>query len=108
MLTEVQFPNPERALFPGMYLQVKFVSKKEARRIIIPAAALVIGAEGVTVPVVDDESVVHYNKVEIGHDLGADVEVTAGLKGGETIVVHPGDAIPEGTKVQAVPTQAGK
>jgi len=108
MLTEVQVPNPDTVLLPGMYLQVKFVSKKEALRIIFPAGALVIGAEGVTVPVVHEKSVVHYSKVEIGHDLGAEVEVTAELKGGETIVVHPGDAVPEGTKVQAVPAQAGK
>src|SRR5260221_10684456 len=107
MLTEVQVANPDSALLPGMYLQVKFVSKKLAPRIIIPAAALVIGADGVTVPVVDDKSVVHYSKVEIGHDLGAEVEVTAGLKGGETIVVHPGDAIREGTTVQTV-SAAGK
>jgi hypothetical protein len=30
------------------------------------------------------------------------VEVTAGLKGGETVVVHPGDAMPEGTVVLPV------
>jgi hypothetical protein len=54
------------------------------------------------VAVVDEKSVVHYTKVEIRHDYGAEVEVTAGLKGGETVVVHPGDAIPEGTLVQPV------
>jgi RND family efflux transporter MFP subunit len=102
MLTEVQVANPDGALLPGMYLQVKFVTTKQALRILIPAAALVTGAEGVTVPVVDDQSVVHYNKVELGHDFGAEVEVTAGLKGGETIVVHPGDTISEGTLVQTV------
>ncbi len=102
MLTQVEVPNPDSALLPGMYLQVKFVTKKESPRILIPAAALVIGAEGVSVAVVDDKSVVHYTKVEIGNDFGAEVEVTVGLKGGETVVVHPGDAIPEGTLVQIV------
>ena len=107
MLTEVQVPNPESALLPGMYLQVKFVSTNEAPRILIPAAALVTGAEGVSVPVVDDKSVVHYSKIELGRDFGAEVEVTAGLKGGETVVVHPGDAIADGTLVQTVETSAG-
>jgi RND family efflux transporter MFP subunit len=104
MLTEVQFPNPDGALLPGMYLQVKFVTKKVSPRFLIPAAALVIGAEGVTVPIVEDKNIVHYSKVELGHDFGAEVEVTAGLKGGETLVVHPGDAIPEGTLVEPVST----
>jgi membrane fusion protein, multidrug efflux system len=100
MLTQVEVPNPDSALLPGMYLQVKFVTRKETSRVLIPAAALVIGAEGVSVAVVDEKSVVHYVKVEIRHDYGAEVEVTAGLNGGETVVVHPGDAIPEGTLVQ--------
>ena len=104
MLTEVQFPNPDGALLPGMYLQVKFVSSVETPRILIPAAALVTGAEGVTVPVVDDKNIVHYVKVELGHDFGAEVEVTAGLEGGETVVVHPGDAVPDGTLVEPVST----
>ena len=79
MLTQVEVPNPDSALLPGMYLQVKFVNKKESPRIVIPAAALVTGAEGVRVAVVDEKSVVHYTTVEIRHDYGAEVEVTAGL-----------------------------
>jgi RND family efflux transporter MFP subunit len=100
MLTQVDVPNPDGALLPGMYLQVKFVTRKVSPRILIPAAALVTGAEGMSVGIVDEKSVVHYTKVEVRHDYGAEVEVTAGLKGGETVVVHPGDAIPEGTLVQ--------
>jgi len=107
MLTEVQVPNPDRALLPGMYLQVKFVSTIETPRILIPAAALVTGAEGTSVPVVDDANVVHYRKVELGHDFGAEVEVTVGLKGGERVVVHPGDALAEGTVVQIVAPSSG-
>jgi RND family efflux transporter MFP subunit len=102
MLTEVQVPNPDGALLPGMYLQVRFVSKNELPRILIPAAALVIGAEGVTVGVVDDEHVVHYRPVQLGRDLGSEVEVTAGLTGGESIAVHPGDTLADGTLVQPV------
>jgi len=32
----------------------------------------------------------------LGRDYGAEVEVVAGLKDGETVVVHPGDNLPEG------------
>src|ERR1051326_3804606 len=46
MLTEVQVPNPDSALFPGMYLQVKFAVGDDTPRVLIPAAALVTRAEG--------------------------------------------------------------
>jgi multidrug efflux pump subunit AcrA (membrane-fusion protein) len=102
MLTEVQVPNPDGALFPGMYLQVKFVVGDDTPRVLIPAAALVTRAEGTFVPVLDDGDVVHNVAVQTGRDFGAELEVTAGLKGGETVVVHPGDAFPDGTHVSRV------
>jgi RND family efflux transporter MFP subunit len=102
MLTEVQVPNPDGALFPGMYLQVKFIFSTEQPRVIIPAAALVTRTEGTFVPVLDDQHVVHHVAVQIGRDFGAELEVIGGLKGGETVVVHPGDAFLDGTHVQPV------
>jgi RND family efflux transporter MFP subunit len=102
MLTELQVPNRDGALLPGMYLQVKFIFSTEQPRVLIPAAALVTRAEGSFVPVLDGQQAVHHVAVQIGRDFGAEMEVTAGLKGGEIVVVHPGDAFPDGTRVQPV------
>jgi multidrug efflux pump subunit AcrA (membrane-fusion protein) len=46
---------------------------------------------------------VQYRAVELGRDYGAEIEVIAGLKAGETVVVRPGDDLPEGTAVEPVP-----
>jgi len=42
LLTEVQVPNSDNALRPGMYLQVKFVFRRVSPSVRIPAAALVV------------------------------------------------------------------
>lgn len=102
MRTEVQVPNPDGALFPGMYLQVKFTIRSENAPVIIPAAALITRADGTSVGILDDENSVRYTQVQLGRDFGSEVEVTAGLAGGETVVVHPGDTIPSGTRVKPV------
>ena len=47
MLTEVQVPNPDYALLPGMYLQVKFVTNSNVPQVLLPPAALVTRAEGI-------------------------------------------------------------
>ena len=39
-LTEVQVPNPDNELRPGMYMQVKFNMNREIVPVVIPAAAL--------------------------------------------------------------------
>lgn len=100
--TEVEVPNPKGELLPGMYLQVKFTLKREVAPVLVPTAALIIRTAGPKVALLDSQQAVHYRDVQLGRDYGAEVEVTAGLQGGETLVLHPGDDLPEGTKVQAV------
>ena len=103
LLTEVDVPNPQNALQPGMYLQVKFTAVRGVSAVLIPTAALVIRNDGAGVPVLDQQNRVHYHKVDRGRDYGAEVEVLTGLTGGETVVVYPGDALPEGQEVEPVP-----
>jgi class 3 adenylate cyclase len=55
------------------------------------------------VAVLDDQHRVHYRTVELGRDFGAEIQVIAGLNAGETVVVHPGDDLAEGTIVDPVP-----
>ncbi len=103
--TEVDVPNPDDALRPGMYLQVKFRFRREVYPMRVPAAALVIGAGAPRVGVLDERHAVRYRTVELGRDYGAEVEVLSGLNDGDTVVVHPGDALPEGTVVEPVALQ---
>src|SRR5207237_1469095 len=88
LLTEVDVPNPNDALRPGMYLQVKFVFSREVFPILIPAAALVVtAAGGQQVGVLDDQHRVQYRAVQLGRDFGAEIEVLSGLTAGETVAV---------------------
>ena len=103
LLTEVDVPNPKDALRPGMYLQVKFTFARKIFPVTVPTAALATRVKGPRVAVLDAGNKVHYRQVELGRDYGAEVEVAAGLKEGETVIVHPGDDLPEGTAVEPVP-----
>jgi len=62
--------------------------------------------EGTVVPVLDKDSRVSYRPVHVGRDYGLEVEVVSGLRGDETVIVRPGDALPEGQEV--VPAPAAK
>jgi RND family efflux transporter MFP subunit len=97
--TEVQVANPDNALLPGMYLQVKFIFNREESPILIPSAAVVTRTDGPKVGVLEDLQKVHYQPVRLGRDYGAEVEVVSGLKAGQTVVVRPGDDLPEGSAV---------
>jgi RND family efflux transporter MFP subunit len=103
--TEVQVANPDNALRPGMSLQVKFVFRNEQRAILAPSAAVATSAGAPRVAVLDDHNRVHYRTVQLGRDHGTEVEVFVGLSAGDTIVVRPGDDMPEGTVVDPVHQQ---
>ena len=102
LLTQVDVPNPNDALRPGMYLQVKFVAARAAPAVLIPSAALVTQNNGTEVALLDKNQAVQYRKVHLGRDFGTEVEVVSGLEGGETVIVHPGDTLAAGRKVEPV------
>jgi RND family efflux transporter MFP subunit len=99
---EVDVPNANRELLPGMYLQVRFRLNAPAELVRVPGAAVVVRAEGSKVAVVEPDGRVAYRAVTLGRDYGAMVEVTAGLSGGEQLVVRPGDDLAAGTMVEPV------
>jgi non-ribosomal peptide synthetase component E (peptide arylation enzyme) len=85
-----------------MYLQVKFAFDRSVVPVLIPSAALATRIGAPRVAVLDAENRVRYVHIQLGRDYGAQIEVSAGLKPGETIIVHPGDDLPEGTEVEPV------
>ena len=102
LLTEVQVPNKESELRPGMYLQVSFDFARDFDPVLIPTAALSIRDGAPRVGVLSGDNKVSYRSIDLGRDYGAEVEVIDGLKAGETVVVHPGDDLVDGTAVDPV------
>ena len=104
LLTEVQVPNPDGELRPGMYLMVKFQFERAAKPVLVPTAALATRTGQPRIAVLDDQQRVQYRSVQLARDYGAEIEVIAGLTSGDRIVVHPGDDLPEGTVIEPVKT----
>jgi multidrug efflux pump subunit AcrA (membrane-fusion protein) len=71
--------------------------------VIVPASAVTLEASNAnegTVMVVDENSVAHEAKVTVGVRTPEKMEITSGLKGGETVVVEGNYALPDGAKVE--------
>jgi membrane fusion protein (multidrug efflux system) len=63
------------------------------------------GREGLQVAVVDEGDAIRLQKVQIGRDLGRNMEIVSGLTEGARIVTHPTDTLVEGTLVQVAGAQ---
>lgn len=104
---EVDVPNPDGALLPGMYLQVRFSLEAPAAVVRVPGAAVITRADGAKVALVGEGQAVRYRPVTVGRDYGTTVDLVSGLTGGETLIIRPGDDLPDGTVVEPV-TPSGR
>jgi RND family efflux transporter MFP subunit len=99
MLVILETPNPGALLYPGMYAQVEFTTLRSRPLLRIPGDTLMIGKGGTKVAVVGADKIVHIKTIEMGQDLGSEVEVISGLAPGELVISSPTDAVEEGAVV---------
>jgi membrane fusion protein, multidrug efflux system len=104
MQVEVDLPNDDLALYPGMYANVKVSVRGNNASPKVPDEALIFDNENVMVPIVRDNRI-HLAKVELGLDDGIYCEVTRGLNGDETIALGMGQTAREGELVEPVIAQ---
>jgi len=102
LLTEVQVPNADGTLLPGMYAMVNLTAPRKDPPLLIPGDTLVVRSNGPQVAVVEGDHTIHFQPIVLGRDYGDRLEVLSGLDGGAEIVVNPSDFIREGSKVNPV------
>lgn len=101
MLFLLLFPNPDGALYPGMYGQVKLGLSSRQPVLQIPTSSLVTGSSGMQVMIVDN-GIVHMRKVSVGRDFGTNVEVLEGVTKDDLVAINPQVQITDGEKVNAL------
>jgi RND family efflux transporter MFP subunit len=98
MRVEVDIPNEDRALVPGMYVDVAF-ALQSTNLVQVPAAALVFRSSGPQVAVVNDAGRVSFRKVTIARDDGNMVELGSGLSPGDKVALNISSQIGDGDTV---------
>jgi RND family efflux transporter MFP subunit len=107
LLTEVDVPNPNGALQPGVYCTVELKIPRPAPALIVPASAIIFNQNGMQVAVAED-GVAHLRKIAITADYGTEVEVSEGVKQGDNVVLTPPVDLEDGSKVQIRATPTAK
>jgi RND family efflux transporter MFP subunit len=102
MLTEVDIPNPDGVLKPGMYVQVSLTAERVGQRWRVPASAVVFDAKGTQLAIVGADHKVQLRPVLLGRDFGSEIEIASGIAGDEMIVTTPSAALTDGTQVETV------
>jgi RND family efflux transporter MFP subunit len=100
LLTEIDVPNPDGALSPGIYCTVELFIPRKTPSMIIPADAIIFDENGLHVAVVKNGTA-HLQKITIARDFGTEVEVHDGVKPGDQVILNPMIDLAEGSQVAA-------
>ena len=93
------FGNPDDALWPGQFVNVRLQLDTRKNAPTLPASAVQRGPDGLYVYLVKPDSTVTRQVVEIEQDDGAAAVVARGLEGGETVVVSGQSRLTNGSRV---------
>jgi len=106
LLTEIEVPNRDGALFPGIHVDVQLSVAQANPPMVVPATAVIVRSEGLQVATVNAADAIQLQKVQVGRDMGKTVEIVSGLNEGARIVTNPTDTLVDGTQVRIVGPQS--
>ena len=95
---EIDLPNPDLSIVPGMYVDASF--KLSGGGVQVPASAMVFRSDGPHVAVVDAQAKVHFAPVAIARDEGSVIELGSGLRPGDKVVLNISNQVSEGDTVR--------
>jgi len=99
MLTEVDVPNLDLSLDPGMYAETTIQLQQKNDALILPAQAVVQNGDQSYVLVVDATNHVEKRGVTLGIQTSNRVEITSGLQAGDNVIAagqtgyQPGEVV---------------
>lgn len=102
MDTEVDVPNGDLVLIPGMYAEVDLTTESHRGVLTVPVPAVDAGSDESTgqIAVVTPEGRVEIRKVELGIQTANKVEVRSGLRPGDMVVVGSRAGLQAGQEVR--------
>jgi RND family efflux transporter MFP subunit len=99
MITEIEVPNPDLKLVPGMYATVVLQVEKRNQALAVPVEA-VSGEKTPSVYVLDSNNQIKERAVKLGLETPDKYEVLSGLREGDLVVIGNRSGFQVGQKVE--------
>ncbi len=110
---KAEFDNPDRALWPGQFIDVALILTTLKQAVVVPSQAIQTGQQGTYVFVVDAAGAAAVRPVTPGAVAAARTVIETGLASGETVVTDgqlrltPGATVVRKTGLSAPPAASG-
>lgn len=106
VLLKTRVSNKNEILWPGQFVNVRIVLKIEPEAIVVPEAAVQPGQDGSFVYMIDPDSRVQVQAVQIARQIGSDVVIAKGIKAGDQVITEIPQALQAGGTVRVAGAEA--
>jgi RND family efflux transporter MFP subunit len=107
LLVELEVQNPDGALKPGDFAQVRFDLPPASGVVRVPASALIFRSAGLQIATVTPDGRAHLHPASVARDLGAQVELNGGVGPGDRVIDTPPDSLQDGDLVRIAEPERG-
>lgn len=104
---KASFPNADRRLWPGQFVEVALQLSVDERAIVVPSAAVQPSQQGATVFVVKPDQTVEIRPVTVARTEGNDAVIATGVQAGEVVVTDGQLGLTAGAKVSVKSPSGG-
>jgi RND family efflux transporter MFP subunit len=99
LLIEVDVDNKDGVLTAGLYSVIHLDVRRAIPVVTVPSQAVIFNQDGLKIAVLSDGKV-ELRKIELEFDNGATVDVRAGLKAGDKVILNPPANIADGERMK--------
>ncbi len=106
LTVKARIQNPENLLLPGMFTRVKLTVYEKSDTYVLPRKAVNTKEQDIFIFVINTENKVVQTPVEIGHRSADFIQIDAGVKAGDQVVIETLSAnLKDGAEVEIVEVQ---
>lgn len=102
-----EFPNPDNALFPNQFVNVRVLVRTLKGVVTVPNAAIQRGEPGTYVYIVNSDNTVSVRDVKVGPSDNGMIQILSGLNPGDRVVTDGTDRLSDGARVMIPTNETG-
>lgn len=99
LMLQATFPNPDGALWPGLFVNVELVLTVLKDAVVIPAPCVMIGQQGPYVFLVNSDNTVKIQLVTLTQRQGDNAVIATGVKAGDKVITAGQLGLANGQKI---------
>lgn len=108
VLLKTRVANKDEILWPGQFANVRIVLKIEPDAVVLPEAAVQPGQDGNFVYLIGEGNKVEIRPVKVSRQIGNEVVIASGIKGGDQAITEIPQALQKGATVQVAGADGDK